>query len=465
MRAIKVYQVRQDDFDDKGNLKPDSELMPLFAEQYKYKPGSDIEKHGKEYAYDNSTNKHPGRHYNIYEFNKGYDGPFDAPEAMRLVKGNSPVDSRGASALAWTRGRDNIFYDWNHRDNKISKEDFNKLSSDWNKVNKGKGKYELHSIVKGDKKESELEDKIRIKSFLDRTGRGKVSGVNTLRLPFIVEGDEDDIVSLNDVFDKNYDPGRDFKQEVQLKNIRVRTLPNGLVVPDDGTYGSYDRENGLKLENFANVVLTTFKYICSPDKYEFVRSIYNILKNLGSMYDINLDDESYRFFRLFSIYTDNFTQNYDAYVEALQKALDKNLLDDRCHDIINKLYEFTSSEPSSDFFRKHEACIPKADDTSLRIADMLISGENKITQEDVSYLVKMLNRAANGGNKFSNGNDKLLQLADDPDWDKWLDENFDYNDSMNISDRHMKTVLRDVSSDIKKRRTMSNIISGVSRRF
>lgn len=216
-KFIKMYNIRKDDVDDKGNVNPDAALYPMYMTQYRDnktgKPFSELPPEAiddklsdEDKPYDNSSNAHPKRTVHIHE--AGND------DSTHIV---GPDLKRGYSALAFANK------DKRHGDDYFS---------DWHKINREK---DIHSILHTDA--SKIMDNKQYGMNYSDTGSDIRSIADTISpgsqykgfytVPLIIEADDNDVINYNDVIKDNYDPTRDYLPEVQLKRIIRRSImPN-----------------------------------------------------------------------------------------------------------------------------------------------------------------------------------------------------------------------------------------------
>ena len=226
-KFIKMYNIRKDDIDDKGNINPNAALYPLYMGQYTdNKTGkrfadlspediddklSDVDK-----MYDNSTNSHPDRTVQVLN------------EAGDTIKTVGPDLKRGYSALAFTNK------DKRHGDDYFS---------DWHKIDHDKDinttKYTSASKIMDNPQYSRsyadaASDAMSFSTAITPGERHK----GFYALPLIVEADDSDVINYNDVIKDNYDPTRDYLPEVQLKRIiKKAVMPNMFYSNAKAAYG------------------------------------------------------------------------------------------------------------------------------------------------------------------------------------------------------------------------------------
>ena len=468
MKAIKFYRVKPTDINDYGELDPNAELIPQFASIYKYKPGTRKETYSSEDTYDNDTNVHNGRHFNIYDEND------------KLIKENSPAEKRGYSAIGYLRDRnkwDNLFGGWLHVDPNVSQDKFDKYARDYysKPVNLNPGhEYELNRVkhYSSDIQHDPISEQGRLINLLSegnlKFGKRHLNipehqkPLKTISLPFIVEGNDDDIVSFDDVMNKNYDPGRDYASEVQLKNIRVKRLPSGLlsVEPSKNTSDTY-----VNIADAGLFFCSLVEYI-QPISHHFLGKIdtnaYNVddfktaYAAFGKLYndytayelvDSFLDDLA-EFFNKIKAYSDTPYK----YADELMPYLGNELTDCMFQDTLTGnsiLRYFLDKNAFEDKEVNH--------DITVNIILGLIS------DIDIDGLRGYCNELKLEG-PYKNKSGSIIKV-NNVNWRSFLDNNFDPNDNTVISDKHMKHIIRDASDYIRHRNTTSNIVNCVSRRY
>lgn len=240
-KFIKMYNIRHDDVDDKGNINPNAALYPMYMGQYiDNKTGKkfislppeaiDDKLSDEDKPYDNSSNAHPNR---VVHVTNG---------AGDIIKTVGPDLKRGYSVLSFANK------DKRHGDDYFS---------GWRKIDRDK---DIHSVVHTDASEitdnphygfghgDAARDAITLASSIT-PGEG-YKGFYTL--PLIVEADDSDVINFNDVTNDNYDPTRDYLPEVQLKRIiKKSVMPNALTNNAKSAYIA-------KVATFAHAVLDKF---------------------------------------------------------------------------------------------------------------------------------------------------------------------------------------------------------------
>lgn len=246
-KFIKMYNIRKDDIDAKGNINPNAALYPMYMGQY-------IDnKTGKRFAdlppeaiddklsdvdreYDNSSNSHPNRTVQLMD------------EAGNIIKTVGPDLKRGYSALAFTnkdkRHGDDYFSGWRKidHDKDINTTDYTAASKIMDNPHYSRSYADAASDAR---------------SFATAITPGeRYKGFYSL--PLIVEADDSDVINYNDVVKDNYDPTRDYLPEVQLKRIiKKSVMPNMLASDAKAAYGG-------KIATFQQSI---FYRLLSIDKY------------------------------------------------------------------------------------------------------------------------------------------------------------------------------------------------------
>ena len=265
-KFIKMYNIRREDVDNKGNVNPDAALYPMYMTQYRdNKTGKkfselppeaiDDKLSDEDKPYDNSTNVHPKRTVHIHEA-----GNDDSTHTV------GPDLKRGYSALAFAnkdkRHGDDYFSDWHKidRDNDVH----SILHTDASKIMDNTRYGMLYSDAGGD-----------IRSIADTISPGShYKGFYTV--PLIVEADDSDVINYNDVIKDNYDPTRDYLPEVQLKRIIRRSImPNALTNNNKAAYID-------SIEEYANDVLAVYYAI-----YGYGPELDNIAASTGYVHALN----------------------------------------------------------------------------------------------------------------------------------------------------------------------------------
>jgi len=302
-KFIKMYNIRREDVDNKGNVNPDAALYPMYMTQYRdNKTGKkfselppeaiDDKLSDEDKPYDNSTNAHPNRTVHVHE--AGND------DNTHIV---GPDLKRGYSALAFAnkdkRHGDDYFSDW-HKINR-DKDIHSILHTDASKIMDNKQYGMMYSDAGGD-----------IRSIADTISPGShYKGFYTV--PLIVEADDSDVINYNDVIKDNYDPTRDYLPEVQLKRvIRRSIMPNALVNQSKGVY----------IEKLAVTIDNTFGILSMLGEYEqFLSSAATSVQDANALYN-----KLYKAFELAIKYCgviiDNFYEMSDIF-EDLSSTNDK----------------------------------------------------------------------------------------------------------------------------------------------
>ena len=468
MKAIKFYQVKPADINDYGELDPNAELIPQFASLYKYSPGTRKETYSSEDIYDNDTNVHPGRHFNIYDEND------------KLVKENSPVEKRGYSAIGYLRDRnkwDNLFGGWLHVDPSVSQDQFDKYAKNYynNHISSNpEDTYELNRIkhFSSDVSNDPIAEQKNLAKALGngnlKYGKrlldipGEHTSMKTISLPFIVEGNDDDTVSFDDVINKNYDPGRDYTKEVQLKNIRVKRLPSGLLSVESPESSTDADVNIADAGLFFCSLVESKKFI----SFHFLGNIDNDAFNAGDFktayatFDRPYKD--YTAYELVSSFLDNladFFNTIKSYSDSPYKYADE--LESYLGDELTGCM-FQSIQTGDSLFKYFLDKHPHKDrDAAYDITVNYILGY--ISNIDVDGLRGYCNSLKSEG-PYKNKSGNIIR-ANNVNWMSFLDNNFSPNDETAISDKYLKHIIKDASDYITHKRNMSTIVNCVSRRY
>lgn len=500
-QAIKNYQVEPKYIRDDGSLDPDAPLLGEFAMQYR-QVGGRPETYSSEDVYDNSTNVHGGRHFDIYS-----DGFHALGEGDRLLKENMHVKNRGYSVAGYTRGRgkwNNVFYGWNRA--RRSDERYRALKEAWEKLHPGTD-YELHSIKHDssapddDRRFQEMLDTFRAEGddetadwqvnnrnsvekqrLIDHTfgGHGNLKFgadlirtpdkhiIRTVHLPFIVGFNDDDVVSFDDVMERGYDPARDYDSEVQLKAIRMKRLPSGLIVP----------VNDSSVNDMYNNVI------------RFINKVFDSIDDIYRRRH-SADDSLMLLHRgIGNVTKESFIQQMTDNAEALRRAMSevayewskiRSMIEDNNLDLTD-----SSSGIGSRLSVMDEAFRSVCDDEALsERARGLVSDDSHVNQVngDIRYIDRRLNlvypkmiafcdrelmselrwldsvckskRVA-----FRNDNGVGFRVIE-PDWNEFLDREFSPEDERNISDYHKKYIKRDFSNWYRNNRRTREIADGI----
>jgi len=274
-KFIKMYNIRNEDVDDKGNVNPDAALYPMYMGQYidnrtgksflELPPDqiddklSDVDR-----EYDNSSNAHPNRTVQIHSL--GDKDPFQTV---------GPDLKRGYSALAFAnkdkRHGDDYFSGWHKIDHD---KDINTVSyTPLDKIEEH-SQYAKH-FSSADKDAASLAYNIapgeRYKGFYT--------------LPLIVEADDSDVINYNDVIKDNYDPTRDYLPEVQLKRIiKKSVIPNAMTNNAKMIYMSKAVTVLRYLDNLIPVVEDYTQKVSDlnfdASKHKDVQKVYSLLQNV-----------------------------------------------------------------------------------------------------------------------------------------------------------------------------------------
>ena len=474
MKAIKFYQVKPTDINDYGELDPNAELIPQFASLYRYRPGTRKETYSSEDAYDNNTNMHPGRHFNIYD------------EKGKLIKENSHVEKRGYSAIGYLRDRnkwDNLFGGWLDFDPKVSQDQFDKHARDYysNHTNLNpENKYELHRvnhyIIDDDGWGSDpiAEQESLAEALHDgnlRYGKrylkipGEHTPLKTISLPFIVEGNDDDIVSFDDIMNKNYDPGRDYAKEVQLKNIRVKRLPSGLLSVESSEDTSDTDVNiadaGLRFCTFIkNYIQISFHFLDNIDKNALDVGDF---KTAYATFDVSYRDyNAYELVNSFLEKLSKFFYTIKSYSDSPYKYADE-LVAYLGDELVGCMH--SNGLTGDDYFRYFLDKNPCKDYKDIEASYNIMVNYILVYISDIDLdgLRDYCNRLKSA-RSYKNKSGNIIRV-NSVNWMSFLDDNFSPNDNTAISDRHMKHIIKDASDYIKHRRTISDIVNCVSRRY
>lgn len=290
-KFVKMYSVNPDRIDENGNLDPDAGLYPGYASQYGYaeKNEKDLPEHfGQPIEYDNKSNVHPNREVTLYNadgdpmhthkvgpsVNRGfsvnaYRGKNKRPVGMDKTDTFDMWMSNASDELFWDDtpkpNRDRAYSTAVDPAKRVSDILPYKIDGVWHNTVKDKGAYEnllnyrsaTGKSLNDPNKDSGLlmedggmlepddsyTDMASVDSFNEKMqdvfGRkvagssynfntGKYGDSRLITIPVIVEADDEDVININDVLNNNYDPTRDYQEEVQLKCIRGRRLPKGL---------------------------------------------------------------------------------------------------------------------------------------------------------------------------------------------------------------------------------------------
>jgi len=274
-KFIKMYNIRRDDVDDKGNVNPDAALYPMYMGQYiDNKTGKkfvdlppeaiDDKLSDEDKPYDNSSNAHPNRTVQIHLL--GDKDPFQTV---------GPDLKRGYSALSFAnkdkRHGDDYFSGWHKIDHD---KDINTVSyTPLDKIEEH-GQYAKHFSSAG-KDAASL-------AYNIAPGE-RYNGFYTL--PLIVEADDSDVINYNDVTKDNYDPTRDYLPEVQLKRIiKKSVMPNALT---NNAKMVYMNKAATVLRYFDNLIPVVEDYTqkvsdlnSDSSKHKDAQKVYNLLQNV-----------------------------------------------------------------------------------------------------------------------------------------------------------------------------------------
>lgn len=445
MRAIKWYRVFDDDIDDNGELNPDARLIPYYASLYNWDPyTSPVETYSSEDHYDNSTNVHKGRHFTLYK---------DADK----TKGNTHftnkhVTNRGYSAAGYERGRDrwdNLFFKWNHYDPNVSRSELEKNRNVWAQAGGSKDDYQLNSAVHLSPKARQdfLNEKMHdnaaaierrdvdslAHAMYNMGEHGKQvpyisEGKSTIPLPFIIEGDDDDIVSLADVMERDYDPGRDWLNEVQLKNIRLKRLPSGVLAPND--------------EHPTSDVLR--KVLDSQDKLEKVTDRYANGNGEATIQDINnWAKEAKESFAIVCSAVSEYLDEDEPSFTAI-KAVNKGLYS-------NNFYEGVCNYLGVPAIEGVDPDNPDNGPVVTGVEYIIHEAVNEVLSCISTYMADKLNK-------------HKLNSYSPWQWQSILNEQFNIDDAQNVSDAHCKHIIKDASNYIKKygKKNVSGIADSIA---
>ena len=286
-KILKLYNVALDDIDNKGNINPDAKLLPFFNSLYHINHDDVKETLSSEDWYDDKTNVHKDRHFYI-----------DLPDGRRLYQ---PVKHRGYSALSYYTKpdrADSLFDDWHH-DKKSGKDDnsirvYNRdevmpkgtadkvipgdtawpnmvMPGDTAWPSRVKDEDDLFSWVSG--ATSINKDRLARREEDENVKYDKSDELNYMVLPVIADIDDEDIIRLHDVLNNNYDPGRDSLNEVQVKHLRNKVVPQGWLKVLSKDYMDNLIDNGVR-------GYFTGKFEDNPDFYDDFRDFDNALQGL-----------------------------------------------------------------------------------------------------------------------------------------------------------------------------------------
>lgn len=428
MRAVKVYNVALDDIDDNGEVKPDAELMPLFANFYKYKPGTRDEVMGQPAEY--KGNVHKNKEYTLVD---AKNKPFF----------KTKVNKRGFSAIGYNRGRNTI----DNAPPLLEPMSDNAMRlPNVETIDDEDGGFARIYINENNK----FSDTPLLR-ILSRAGKiSNIGNVNSIALPFIVSGDEDDFVSLNDILEKGYDPWRDFTNEVQMKNIHVRQLPSGLLVPR--TKSKLTKEIQDNIKPSLHMLADSFGYM-KKELYK-IRTILTdkaSASSSGRLSGIINDDAVTQIISTIK----SISQND---MPPLARSILSILPEDVIHDISPKYANniiHSLDDIATGTFGNTVAIYDKQDVT--------VGDTRKL--DDLIYTYGVYIRILDYG--ITNGHVKgdvsnSLTLKKDVDWVDFLNKEFSKNDTNNVSDKHMKHIIKDVTNDILSDRSMKNIIGALN---
>ena len=229
-KFIKMYNIRNEDVDDKGNVNPDAALYPYYATYTKGDGGkryADVSPDeigerlsSKDFAYDNADNSFPSRTAKLYEWNGDEGGPRKSTQI-------GPDMKRGFSALAYANK------DKRHGDDYLR--DDADAWQDWqspvrytehiplDKVDDVQEYANWHATPRKDIETMQSNSNWSLANIGLQD-----AGMHTI--PLLVTADDSDIVNMNDITGDNYEPMRDYLPEVQLKRIiKHSLLPNTFI--------------------------------------------------------------------------------------------------------------------------------------------------------------------------------------------------------------------------------------------
>jgi hypothetical protein len=269
-----MYNIRNEDVDDKGNVNPDAALYPMYMGQYidnrtgksfmELPPDqiadklSDVDR-----EYDNSLNAHPNRTVQIHLL--GDKDPFQTV---------GPDLKRGYSALAFAnkdkRHGDDYFSGWHKIDH--DKDMHTATYTPLDKIEEN-SQYAKH-FSSADKEAASLAYSI--------TPGELYKGFYAL--PLIIEADDSDVINYNDVIKDNYDPTRDYLPEVQLKRvIKKSVMPNALTNNKKMVYVSKATNAVRHIDNLIPIVENYAQKVSDVNfdssKHKDTQKVYSLLQS------------------------------------------------------------------------------------------------------------------------------------------------------------------------------------------
>ena len=302
---VKFYSVNPNRIDEHGNLDPDAGLYPGYGRQYGFKDVNekDLPEHfGQPIEYDNSSNRHPDRRVTLY--NVGGDIGRTHTVGPNVKRGFSVNAYRGMNKRPVGFDKTDTFDMWK-RDSKDYDQHYStaidpaKRTYDFDDIDGGPyvstagylkhlhednpnadskvGTLDFNDAVPQAKFSAYMRgyfgDKIEksADSFRRRYRKGARNRNDLITIPVIVEADDEDVININDVLNGNYDPTRDYQEEVQLKRIRGRRLPKGLFVNEP-----------VLSEQMQDVLYEIDEY-----KDQYVQMLGYIMTALGTLPNVN----------------------------------------------------------------------------------------------------------------------------------------------------------------------------------
>ena len=239
-KFIKVYRIKRKDLPFvngvSSELAPDTRLYGFFGDKYE----RDDQKHPYDVApetassydtYNNLLSQHRGRRYNINVMSSSPE--ISSPEGGVLPIHDTTVYNtrpqwRGYSALSYSSKPDranSLIDNW-----RIDPDSPRRPTYD--NTGKSEGLYNNNSATVYLDRDALSFDRITSShnvthpfsenpaGFLQSMLEHGNSDEEYISIPLVVEAEDDDVVSVDDVLNRNYEPGRDFLDEVHLKRIR-----------------------------------------------------------------------------------------------------------------------------------------------------------------------------------------------------------------------------------------------------
>ena len=414
IRAVKFYRVSPKDINEHGELKPDASLLPYYIDSMIGNPNfNPTETYASDDKYNNDTNLYQNRFYNIYDVAKSDDNPDPDYELV-------PANKRGYSVLAYDKGDRDLLdgfndpdYNWIKKNSEKVKQLPNKPGHDRPDINRSLLYRKTSDNGPIDKEQKNISKAIfndKIRKLLSRKDDAYQP------VPFIVQADDEDEITLDDVV-KGYDAGRDYNEERQLKNIHMKQLPSGIIIP---------REQHRRKELTAKAC-------------ECYDGIDKILTSIESLSDKFNAESAY----------DSIVTFMDNLPPVLYLAMYAPASDKVAKDVYKKAKDL------QDYIEKIDFNSFSQDDleTFYSRAYQLVMSLYNFDPNDVMEEIIAHDKETKTPFMFNQNLDVK----------EFTDKYFNWDDPHNISDYHAKIIRKDFFNDFGHKKTTSNILKGMHR--